>query len=172
MSISEVIPNSMNGTAILLVFAKAQSNNQIVAFNAYTFAHNSQEPLPNHTFTELNPLNYILNLTFIYPDEEVRKALVLTFNCNFSLTEKSHDGQSVEYEIPRLLDACPTALIVTGLNGSTSFAEWVSYPQLPLTFGVNFEDDATTDIVSFSHIVTINSALYEAVTRWRLAPHA
>jgi hypothetical protein len=162
----------MNGTVILLVFAKAQSNNQIVAFNAYTFAHNSQEPLPNRTFTELSPLNHILNLTFTYPYEEVRKALVLTFNYNFSLTEKSHDGQSVEYEIPKLLDACPMALVVTGLNGSTSFAEWASYPQLPLTFGANFEDDARADIVSFSHIVTINSALYEAVARWRLTGNA
>lgn len=171
-SISEDIPNSMSGTAILAIFAKALSNNQIVAFNAYTFAHNSSEPLPNRTFTRLSPLNHILNLTFTYPNAEVRKALVLTFNYNFSLIEKSLNEQSVEYEIPRLLDTSPMMLIVTGFNGSSSFAEWTSYPQLPLTFGTSFEDDARTSTVSFSHIVTINSALYEVVTRWRLDPHA
>jgi hypothetical protein len=167
-SISEAIPNSIGGTAILIVFAKAQCNNQIVAFNAYTFAHNSSEPLPNRTFTQLSPLNHILNATFTYPLEEVHKALVLTFNYNFGLTEKSLSEQSVEYEIPKLLDPSPMVLVVTGFNGSSSFAEWTSYPQLPLTFGANFEDNAGTSAVSFSHVVTINSALYEAVTRWRL----
>jgi hypothetical protein len=171
-SISEAIPNSMSGTAILATFAKAQSNNQIVAFNAYTFAHNSSEPLPNRTFTQLSPLNHILNLTFSYSHEEAHKALVLTFNYNFSLTEKSLNEQSVEYEIPRLLDVCPMVLVVTGFNGSSSFAEWTLYPQLPLTFGANFEDNAETSTVSFSHIVTINSVFYEIVTHWRLAPHA
>ena len=162
----------MSGTAILVTFAKAQSNNQIVAFNAHTFAHNAQTPLPNRTFAQLSPLNHILNLTFTYPHEEAHKALVLTFNYNFSLTEKDTSEQTVEYEIPRLLDTSPMMLIVTGFNGSSSFAEWTSYPQLPLTFGTSFEDDARTSTVSFSHIVTINSALYEVVTRWRLAPHA
>jgi hypothetical protein len=170
--ITETIPNSMSGTAILLALAKAQSNNQIVAFNAYTFAHNSSAPLPNDTFTQLSPLNHILNLTFTYPHEEAHKALVLTFDYNFSLTEKSLNEQSVEYEIPRLLDACPMMLVVTGFNGSSNFAEWTSYPQLPLNFGTNFEGDAGTSTVSFSHIVTIDSALYEVVTRWGLAPHA
>lgn len=170
--ISETIPNSISGAATLLTFAKAQSNNQIVAFNAYTFAHNSSAPYPNHTFTQLSPLNHILNLTLTYPDEEVSKALVLTFNYNFSLTEKSQSEQSVEYEIPRLLDACPIVLVVTGFNVSSSFAEWTSYPQLPFTFGADFEDDEGTSTVSFSHVVTVNSALYDVVTRWRLTGNA
>jgi hypothetical protein len=172
VSISEAIPNSMSGTAILATFAKAQSNNQIVAFDAYTFAHNSQAPFPNRTFTRLSPLSHILNLTFTYPNAEVHKAMVLTFDYNFSLTEKSLNAQSIEYEIPRLLDVCPMVLVVTGYNGSSSFVEWTSYPQMPLTFGASFEDDAETSAVSFSHIVTINSALYEAVTRWRLSGNA
>jgi hypothetical protein len=162
----------MSGTAILIAFAKAQSNNQIVAFDAYTFAHNSQEPLPNRTYTQSSPLNHILNLTFTYPHEEAPKAMVLTFNYNFSLTETNLNEQSIEYEIPRLLDSCPMVLVATGFNSSSSFVEWTSYPQLPLTLGANFEDDAETSAVTFSHIVTINSALYEVVTRWSLTANA
>jgi hypothetical protein len=170
--ISEAIPNSISGMAVLVTFAEAQSNNQIVAFNANTFAHHSSEPLPNRTFTQPSPLNYVLNLTFTYPDEQISKALALTYNYNFSLTEKSLNEQSVEYGIPRLLDACPMVLVVTGFNGSSSFAEWASYPQLPLTFGADFEDDAEKSSVSFTYVVTINSALYEIVTRWRLTDNA
>jgi len=166
-SISVTIPNSVNGTAILLTFAKAESNPQIVAFNVYTFSHNSSEPLPNRTFTRLNPLNYVLNVTFTYPSEEVLKALVFTYNYNFSLNEKSRSAQTAEYDIPRLLDASPTLLVITGLNASSSFAEWVSYPQLPLEIGADFDQsDNGAKTISFSHIMTINSALYEIVTKW------
>lgn len=171
-AISETIPNSVSGTAILLTFAQAQSNSQIVAFNAYTFAHNSEAPLPNRTFTQLSPLDHVLNVTFTYPNEEVSNAIALTFNYDFTLTEKDANEQAIEYEIPKLLDASPILLVVTGFNGSSAFAEWTSYPQLPLTFGANFEGNAESRTVSFSYMVTINSALYEVATRWRLASNA
>ena len=172
-SISVAIPNSMSGIALLVTFAKAESNPQIVAFNVYTFSHNSSEPLPNRTFTQLNPLNHILNVTFTHPSEEIRKTLVFMHNYNFSLTEKSSNAQSVEYEIPRLLDSSVMVLVITGFNGSSSFAEWVSYPQVPLAVGADFDNAETgAKTVAFSHIVAINFALYEVVTRWRLVPDA
>jgi hypothetical protein len=166
-SILVTIPNSLNGTALLLTFAKAESNPQIVAYDVYTFSHNSSEPSPNRTFAELNPLNYVLNVTFTYPNEEVLKTLVFTYNYNFSLIEKNRNAQSAEYNIPRLLDASPMLLVITGLNQSTSFAEWSPYPQVPLETGADF-DESTSGVktVSFSHIVTINGALYEIVTKW------
>jgi len=166
-SILVTIPNSVSGTAILLTFAKAESNSQIVTFNVYNFSHNSSEPWPNRTFTRLNPLNYVLNVTFTYPSEEVLKALVFTYNYNFSLTEKSRSAQTVEYDIPRLLDSSPMLLVTTGLNESSSFAEWVSYPQVPLETGADFDSsDTGAKTVSFSHIVAINSVLYKIVTKW------
>jgi len=172
-SISVAIPNSMNGTALLATFAKAESNQQIVAFNAYSFSHNSSEPLPDRTFTQLNPLNHILNITFTHPSEEIRKTLVLTHNYNFSLSEKSSNAQSTEYDIPRLLDSSVMILVITGFNGSSSFAEWVSYPQVPLAVGTDFDNAETgAKTVAFTDIVAINSALYEVVTRWRLVPDA
>jgi len=166
-SILVTLPNSLNGTVILLTFAKAENNPQIVAFDVFTFSHNSSEPLPNRTFTRLDPLNYVLNVTFTYPSEEVLKTLVFTYNYNFSLIEKSRSAQTVEYSIPRLLDASPMLLVITGINQSSSFAEWSSYPQVPLQIGADFdESDNGAKTVSFSHIVTINEALYEIVTKW------
>ena len=168
-SVSVAIPNSMNGTALLVTFAKAESDQQIVAFDVSAFSHNSPEPLPNRTFTQLSPLNHALNVNFTYPSAEVRKALVFTHNFNFTLTEKSHSAQTAEYDIPRLLDSSAIILVLTGFNGSFSFAEWVSYPQLPLTVGADFDSaDTGAKTVAFSEIVAINSALYEVVTKWRL----
>jgi len=165
------IPNSINGIAILLTIAKAESNHQIVAFDVCTFSHNSSEPLPNKTFTKPNTLNYVLNVTFTYPSEQVLKTLVFTYDYNFSLTEKSRDYQSAEYEIPRLLDSSPMLLVLTGLNESSSFAEWSSYPQVPLEIGADFDNsDTQAKTVSFSHIVTINLAMYEVVTKWGGTP--
>jgi len=166
-SISASVPNSKNGTAILLTFAKAESNPQIEAFNVYPFSHNSSEPLPNRTFTRQSPLNHVLNVTFTYPSVEVLRTFVLTYKCNFSLIEKSRNAQTAEYDIPRLLDSSPMMLVITGFNQSSTFAEWVSYPQVPVEIGAEFEElDTGAKAVSFSHIVGINSALYEIVTTW------
>jgi hypothetical protein len=161
------IPNSVNGTALLLVFAKAKASSQIVAFNVYAFGHNSAAPSPNAIFARLSPLNYVLNASFAYQNMVILKAQVFTFNYNFSLVEQTRGSQSAEYSIPRLLDSSPMIMVLTGYNGSSSFAEWVSYPQLPLQIGADFSQSiAGSKIVSQSHIVTINSALYEVVTRW------
>jgi hypothetical protein len=53
-------------------------------------------------------------------------------------------------------------ILITGSNGSSSFAEWASYPQLPLEMGADLSglDDASK-IVSLTYTVTINFALYE-----------
>jgi hypothetical protein len=112
-------------------------------------------------------LNHVLNATFNYPSTEILKAQVFTFNYNFSLTESAQGEQTVEYDIPRLLDPSPMIMALTGLNGSSSFAEWVSYPQLPLQIGSDFGESTTgAKIVSQTMIVTINHALYEVTTKW------
>jgi len=166
-SVSVGVPNSVNGTALMLVFAKAQANSQMVSFNTYAFSHHSKSPLPNRTFTRLSPLNHVLNASLAYSTTEIIKAQIFTFNYNFSLTEKAQGAQTLEYLIPRLLDPSPMVMVLTGYNGSTSFAEWVSYPQLPLQIGVDFSESvAGSKVVSLSHIVTINFALYEVVAKW------
>jgi hypothetical protein len=161
------IPNSINGTALLVVFAKSAVNPQIVSFGVHAFSHDSSSPLPNGTFVNLSPLNYVLNASLAYATIEVIKAQVFTFSYNFSLTEKAQGIQTVEYLVPRLIDTSVSVMVLTGANGSTSFAEWVAYPQVPLQIGADFSESiAGSRVAVYSQIVTINSALYEVVTKW------
>jgi len=161
------VPNSVNGPALLVVFAKAKANPQMVSFNVFAFDLNSSTLLPNGTFTRLSPLNYVLNASLVSSSVQIHNAQIFTFNYNFSLTEKSEGIQTIEYYIPHLVDSSPMIMMLTGYNGSMSFAEWVAYPQLPLQIGANFtESVARSRIVSLSYIVTINQALYEVVTKW------
>jgi len=159
-SVSVTIPNSANGTALFVSFAKVET--QIVAFNVYPFSHSSSIPEPNGTFMRLNPLNYMLNVSFSYPDEEVLRAQVFTYNYTFEMTQIAGDNQTAEYCFPHLLDASPIIIVITGFNGSSTFAEWVSYPQLPIEMGADLSNlDAAAKIVSLTYIVTVNLALYE-----------
>jgi len=161
------IPNWISGAALFLVTARAKTNPQIVSFDIYSFGHNSQTPLPNGTFTSLSPLAYVLKASFISSGTEIMSASIFTFNYNFSLAEKAAGVQSKEYTIPCILDSSPMVMVLTGHNASTSFAEWVPYPQLPLQVGMDFSQSvAGSKIVTQSHIVTINQALYEVVTKW------
>jgi len=159
-SVSVTIPNSANGTALLISFAKIET--QIVAFNVYSFSHKSSIPKPNGTFMRLNPLNYTLNVSFSYPNEEVLRAQVFTYNYTFEMTQIAEDNQTAEYSFPRLLGASPMIMVITGSNGSSIFAEWVSYPQLPIEMGADLSGlDAAAKIVSLTFIVNVNLALYE-----------
>jgi hypothetical protein len=158
-SVSFTIPNSANGTALLVSFAKIEP--QVVAFNVYSFSHNSSAPKPNGTFMRLSPLNYTLNVSFSYPNEEVFRVQVFSYSYTFELTQISRDNQTAKYSLPHLLDSSPMITVITGSNGSSSFAEWVSYPQLPIEMGANLNGlDAASKIVSLTYTVTINSALY------------
>lgn len=159
-SVSVTLPNSANGTALLISFAKIET--QIVAFNVYSFSHNSSTPKPNGTFMRLTPLNYTLNVSFSYPNQEVLRAQVFTYNYTSEMTQIAGDNQTAEYRFPRLLDASPMIIVITGSNGSSIFAEWVSYPQLPIEMGADLSGlDAAAKIVSLTFIVNVNLALYE-----------
>jgi hypothetical protein len=160
-SVSFTIPNSANGTALLVSFAKIEP--QIVSFNVYSFSHNSSSaPEPSRTFMSLSPLNYALNVSFLHPNEEVLRAQVFSYNYTFRLTQTSCGNQTAEYGLPHLLDSSPMIIVITGSNGLSSFAEWASYPQLPLEMGANLSGlDPASKIVSLTYTVTIKFALYE-----------
>ncbi len=158
------IPNSLNGNALLLVFAKAKLNSQIVGFNLFTFEQNAVTNQPKMTFTKLSPLNYVLNVSFNYAHEEVLTAQAFTYNYHFNLTEMTEGNRTAEYAIPRLQDSSPIIAVITGLNGTFSFAEGVSYPEVPLQIGEDFsQSNAGAEILSYSYVVTLNSVLYELV---------
>ncbi len=163
------LPNSMNGTALLVVFAKAEAHAQVMAFNAYSFSHNSEEPQPNKTFLQLSPLNHTLNVSFQHTALEISNAYVFTYSYHLNLQQTAGGNQTVEFSIPRLLEASPMILVLNGNNNSsTSFSEWTTYPQLPLEIGPNFEDLTTrSKTTALTYIVSLNSVLYEMILTYR-----
>lgn len=166
--VNTTLPNSLNGTAIFSVFAKVKANSQIIAFNAYLFGHNSENPESNKTFLNLTPLNNVLNVSFQYPTVEVSNAYVFTYNYRFNLSQTVVGNLTEEYTIPNLLEVSPIMLVLCGNNASTSFAEWTTYPQLPLEIGTNFADlTVRSETLALTYIVSVSSVLYEAVIKCR-----
>jgi len=156
------VPNWANGTALLIIFARAETNLEIISFSVYAFSHLAPSPETQGTFAHLTPLNFMLYASFPYVTEEILTAQVFTYNYRFNLTKIAEEGQTMQYGIPRILDSSPMILVVYGLNGTATFAEWTAYPQLPLTFGASFKDSTVS---SFSYVVTINSAFYLATIK-------
>lgn len=167
--INTTLPNSLSGTALLVVFAKAKSYSQMLAFDVYSFDHNSETPVPNKTFLQTTPLNHVLNVSFQYPNIEVSNAYVLAYNYHFNLSQDASGNQTIQYSIPHLLEASPMILVLYGNNVSTSFAEWTTYPQVPLEIGADFSDlNTRSKAVALTYIVSINSVLYESVITCRI----
>jgi hypothetical protein len=158
------LSNVLGGTALLVVFAKSQAHPQMISFNAYSFGHNSEASELNQTFLRLSPLNYVLNASFRNSTVQVSNAYVFTYSHNSSLSQTTVGNESIEYGIPRLLEASPMLLVLNGNNASASFAEWAAYPQLPLEIGADFSDlTSKSKAVAVTYVVSVNSVLYEAV---------
>jgi hypothetical protein len=166
--LNATLSNSLNGTAILIVFAQAKACPQVMAVNAYLFGHNADSPEPNHTFLRLSPLSYLLNVSSRDQTVELHSAHVFTYTYHFMLPPASAGNQTVEYTIPRLSEASPLVLLVNGKNGSTSFAEWTTYPQLPLEIDPDFNDStARSNTVAAVYVVSVGSVLYQAIITCR-----
>ncbi|MGQ9506852.1 MAG: hypothetical protein ACUVTB_03200 [Candidatus Bathycorpusculaceae bacterium] len=158
------ISTNVEGPALLIVIARSICNTKIVSFGTYAFAHNSGEPDSNGTFLKLSPLNYSLNASYLYPEITLLDAYALTFNYYSTLTQTANSSQSVEYGIPHFVDASPILMVITGINSTSFFAEWVSYPQIPLKIGADFTDSMLlSNVFAYRYIVTVNSALYECL---------
>jgi hypothetical protein len=55
-------------------------------------------------------------------------------------------------------------MVITGLNSTNFFTEWVAYPQIPLEIGADFtESMSLSNVFAYRYIVTVNSALYECM---------
>lgn len=164
------IPNNVTGPALLAVFARSVYDNKIESFNAYTFAHESIEPISTGTFLRLSPLNYTLTASLLYPEIIMSNAYALNFNYNATLTQTANNSESITYDIPHFLDASPTLIVATGWNSTSFFTEWTAYPQIPLQIGANFASSVSlSNVFAYSYIITINSALYEC-TMWLGGP--
>ena len=147
------IPNAASGPALLIVFARASFDDRVTACGTYSFAHLSQEPSPNHTFLGLTPLNYTLNLKDNFPGITIEHGYAFSYSYQSNLTSTS----ATTYAIPEFVDKSPTVLVVSGVNGTTSFVEWTAYPDIPLDFGAKFENSERN---VFSYTVLVKGALY------------
>ncbi len=159
-SIQFTLPNSQNGTALLVGIAKISGS--IVSYDVIPFAHFSGTPKTAGTYATMNPLNYFMDVD-IHHDVSVWKATVYTVNYAFNLT-----SNEVNYTIPHLLDTSPMIIVLTGLNSSDSWVEWVAYPQVPLEIGADLSDDYTvSDVVAVTYVVGINGASYRITFKFR-----
>lgn len=161
-NVTFTVPNNVNGSALLIVFAKAHVNPSAVSFGVYSFGHNASSPRQNGVFVRPNPLGYVLNVSFNYPNEQILGAFALSYSYRANLTLLSNATQTAEYSFPHFLGKSATILVLIGLNGTESFAEWVAYPQVPLDIGVNFDASILhSTVFSFAYIVTIDSVFFE-----------
>ena len=148
------IPNASNGTAALTVFARANQNPMMTAYNVQLFAHLSNEPLPDNTFLDLSPLNSTLHLAAKFNNVTLEDSYAFSYAYQANLTESSNTSRM----IPRILDSSPTVLVVTGLNNSDFFAEWTAYPQIPFETGADFKNSESH---AFSYVVITKDTLYK-----------
>jgi len=148
------IPNTSNGSVLLVVFARATFDDRIAAYEAYSFAHLSQEPSPNHTFLGLSPLNYTLSVEENFPDVTIEHCYAFSYAYQSNLTSTS----ATTYAIPEFVDKSPTVLVISGANETTPFVEWTSYPDVPLDFGADFE---SLEQNVFGYTVLIKGTLYK-----------
>lgn len=147
------IPDSSNGTALLIVFARTAYDDRLTAQGAYAFGHLSSEPSPNNTFLSLSPLNSTLLADPNFSGVSLEDGYQFSYGYESTLSSVSNET----YAVPEFLDSSPKVLAVTGWNGSTFFIEWVTYPQVPLEIGANFEN---TECFSFNYLVTIDRTFY------------
>lgn len=164
------LANNITGPALLIVFARHAFNAKVVSFSVFPFAHNSAEPNLAGTFLKLNPLNHVLNASFVHSGLNLSRAYALTFDYNSTLTQTMQSNESASYGIPRFLSPSPTVVVLTGWNSSVFFAESVAYPQIPLQAGADFAGAMSlSNVFAFTYAVTINSAVYEC-TVWLGGP--
>jgi hypothetical protein len=147
------IPNASTGPALLVVFARSHVDDRLTSFEVYSFAHQSAEPLPNNSFLDLSPLNYTLTVNPKNSGTVIESSYALSFDLHSDLALVSENV----YTIPAWLDKSPTVLVFWGTGGSSNFAEWTSYPQVPLQFGADFSE---SDVNVFTYTVAIQENLY------------
>jgi hypothetical protein len=147
------IPNASNGTASLIVFARAVYDPRMTAYEVYLFEHLSMGQLPTNSFLRLSPLDYNLWVDPNYSDIILENAYAFSYEYESNLTASSNST----YTIPVFLDKSPIVLVVTGVSASTFFVEWTAYPQIPLDAGADFTN---AECHIFSYVVDVGGALY------------
>jgi hypothetical protein len=152
-TISFTLPNSEAGQVLLAVFAKANLDERLTAYQTYTFTHISGEQPAQQALT-LSALDNQLTVNITQPETTVNHVYALSFSHQSQLSKASNGN----YTIPSYLDKSPILLAAVGSSQDLDFIEWTSYPNVPLTFGSNF---ANTEQNTFAYTVSINDVLYK-----------
>jgi len=153
------IPNASNGTASLIVFARAAYDSRMTAYAVYLFENLSTDQLPTNSFLRLSPLDYTLWVNSNYSDINLENAYAFSYDYGSNLTLCSNST----YAIPSFLDNSPIVLVLTGVNASTYFIEWTAYPQIPFDAGADFTN---AECHSFSYVVSVGGEFYSLELRF------
>ncbi len=153
-TVSFQLPDSSGGNALLIVFARADIDSRMTSVEVYSFGHLDGNPQPNLTFLRLSPLNQSLTVTSHSQETSITRSLALSFSYASDIIATSNST----FDIPRFRDSSPILLVLQGLNGTSSFAEWTTYPQLPNQTGADFSR-STTNV--FDYLVTIDGTFYK-----------
>jgi len=164
------LSNSISCSALLVVFARQVYSNAATSYGTFRFEHGASTSFPDGTFLGLSPLNRTLDVSVVYPGVLLSDVYAFTFDYSSVLVQTRNESQSAEYDIKRFVGTSPTVVVSTGWNSTVSFAEWVSYPQVPLLFGAGIQSShSLSDDYAFSFPVTIDSVLYDC-TIWLGGP--
>ena len=153
------LPNASNGTALLVVFARAFQDSRITAYGVYSFQHLSSQSQPEDTTFNLSPLNYTLFLNSAYSNFTVENCYAFSYGYQSNLTATSNET----YAIPTISETSPMVLVTSASNALTYLINWTSYPQVPLEAGADFQNSESH---AFSYLVTIKGTLYNLVLRF------
>jgi len=149
--------NSSNGTALIVVFARATIDDRLTAYQAYSFNHLSEETPFNQTYLNLSPLNNRLDITV---ENSSSTTIDECYAISFGHQSEPPLVSSNVYEIPELVDRSPIVLVITGHNDSMFFIEYCAYPIVPLSFGSNFDSSGQN---TFVYTVNIEGTLYKLI---------
>ncbi|MGD2201217.1 MAG: hypothetical protein PVJ38_06280 [Candidatus Bathyarchaeota archaeon] len=152
------LPNSLNGTALLIGIAKAEAD--MVSFNVVPFAHLVDRPNKVGMYATLSPLSFNLTVE-LEEGAMIWNTAAFSWSYSFNLTASGSN-----YDIPQLIDSSPILITMTGTNGTYHWAEWVAYPQVPLEVGADMEDIYT---VSDLHLIPFTVEIHGAYYRFEIS---
>jgi len=154
-SVIVVLPTVLANESTLILFARSSSDERITSYAIYDFARSEQATEPADGALTLSPLNYGVTVTGNTSDLSIQNAYVFSFSYQENL---SSTANTMQWSIPRLIDTSPFIILINGISQGEFFQEWVSYPQVPLKAGSNFQGSEQN---VFSYLVTIKDTVYK-----------
>lgn len=152
-AITVQVPITSIDHALLVLFGRANSDERMTSYAIYRFSTATQQSQPSNSILALSPRDNLLFCSVNSADATIDDGYVFSYAYQSSLTQLS----ATDFSIPEFLDNSPLIIVVSGLDDGLHYQEWVSYPQVPLAAGSDFEGSERN---IFSYLVTISGVLY------------